>query len=208
MRRILIALVMSGAVAVMAPAVAMATHHRSHHHHHSRHSRIRHSHFVGKDGTQPGSSGPAGTVTTFTDNGNGTGVLTITLTGGGTVTGNVTADTELLCMSSSATTGDGQGDTGDDQGDNGGSQGTTGDDQGSGDASDWSGPGGDQGSSGGSQGSTGDDQSDGGDQGGDDQGDAQLCTTSALATSTPVSEANLEITSAGAVWDRVVLITP
>ena len=223
MRRILIALVMSGAVVVAAPTGALAVQHHSRHHHarhhrsSRRHSRVRHKSF-GRLDTQPsGTSSQAGTVSMFTDNGNGTGVLTITLNDGSTVTGNVTTDTNISCMSASASQ------QGDDQGDNGDSQGGTGDDQGDSGSSSSSGD--DQGDSGSSS-STGDDQGNGGtsggsgddnggsgdDQGdnGDDQGDngAQTCSTASLTPPTPVAEANLEITSSGAVWTSVELITP
>lgn len=193
MRRILIALVMSGAVVVAAPAVATAEHHRAHHHHarhhrsSRRHSRVRHESFGRRDNTQPGSSEQAGTVSSFTDNGDGTGVLTITLNDGSMVTGTVNNNTELECMSSTA------GQQGDDNdGDDNGGSNNSGDD---------------------SQGSSGDSADDGGGSGddnggsGDDNG-GQMCSTASLVTGTPVAEANLEITGSGAVWDKVELITP
>lgn len=195
MRRILIAVVMCGAVAVVAPTLAVAAHHRAHHHHARhhrstrRHSQVRHASFVRQDGGQPSSSGQAGTVSMFTDNGDGTGVLTITLSDGTTtVTGNVTNDTELECMASNTSQ---QG--GDTSGDGSGDSNSSG--------------GGDQGSSGssGDSGDTGDNQGDGGDGQGDNG--AQMCSTSSLTPGTPVAEANLEITSSGAVWNKIVLIT-
>lgn len=192
MRRILIALLMSGAVVVAAPTGAMAAHHRSHHHarHHARsharkHSRLRHERFGSRDQNQPGNqSGPAGTVTSFAN-----GVLTITLNDGSTVSGNVTDQTEIECMSSTASQ---QGDDGNDNND----------------ASNQSGDGGQGGSSGGSgddNGGNGDNGDDNGDNG--DNGNGQMCSTAALTTGTPVAEANLELSGSGAVWNRVELIT-
>jgi hypothetical protein len=44
---------------------------------------------------------------------------------------------------------------------------------------------------------------------GDEQGDGQQsCTTAALTTGTVVREAELSVSSAGAVWDKVELVTP
>jgi hypothetical protein len=89
------------AALAVVPAAASARH-RSHHRHHRhavRHAQVRHERF-GSDSTAAGSprsgdamnAGDAGTVQSFTG-----GVLTIALTGGGTVSGTVTPNTELKC---------------------------------------------------------------------------------------------------------------
>ncbi len=203
MRRILIALVMSGAVVVAAPTGALAQQHHSRHHHarhhrsSRRHSHARHESFGRRDNQPSGTSSQAGTVSMFTDNGNGTGVLTITLNDGSTVTGNVTTDTNIECMSASASQ------QGDDQGESG-SSGSTGDDQGG--SGDDQGDSGTSGGSGDDNGGSGDDQGDNGDGQGDNGG--QMCSTASLTATTPVAEANLEITGSGAVWTSVELITP
>ncbi|HWF50344.1 MAG TPA: hypothetical protein VG294_06825 [Solirubrobacteraceae bacterium] len=49
------------------------------------------------------------------------------------------------------------------------------------------------------------DNGDGSGDQGDDQGDGQQCTTSALAMNAVVQEAELSISSAGAVWSKVEL---
>jgi hypothetical protein len=192
MRRILITLVMSGAVLVAAPGGAMAAHHHAHHHashkarHHRstrRHSRIRHERIGRTDQDQGGnSSGQAGTVTSF-DN----GVLTITLNDGSTVSGTVTDGTELECMAPSSNPQSEDGDSGGDNNPSGGDNNPSGDDNNNGD---------DNGDN-----NNGDDNGDNGDNGG------QMCSTSSLTPGTPVAEANLEITSSGATWDKVELIT-
>jgi hypothetical protein len=189
MRRILIALVMSGAVVVAAPTEALAAHHHARHHRSSRrHSRVRHERFGSADTSQPGSSGQAGTVTSFADNGNGTGVLTITLNDGTTmVTGTVDNNTELECTSSSSSQ------QGEDTGDNGDSNANSGDNN----ASDGGGGSGDD-----NGGNDGNDNGDNGDNG------AQMCSTANLTPGTSVADAVLEVTSSGAIWDKVELITP
>jgi len=127
MRRIMLLLVGALALALAVPGVASAhgRHHRRHHHVKAHHARTEH--FGTAPNTSPSTpSGPAdaGRVASFTN-----GVLTITLADGSTVTGDVTADTEINCMGAGATASrDGQGDHGD-QGDQGDDQGG-GDDQG------------------------------------------------------------------------------
>jgi hypothetical protein len=49
---------------------------------------------------------------------------------------------------------------------------------------------------------------DGGGQGDDNGQGEQMCSTAALMPGTAVSEAELKLTSAGAVWDEVELVTP
>jgi hypothetical protein len=152
-----------------------------HHHRHHHHSRIRHEHF----GTATTTSG-----TTSSDEMQGTagtvdsftnGVLTIMLGDGSTVSGMVTSATELKCEVAENEVNDNDGD-----------------DSGSGDriSSD------DGGSSG------GDNSSDDG-SGDNNQGeDEAMCSTSNLTPGTVVQEAELNVSSAGAVWHEVELVTP
>lgn len=188
MKRTLVTLLMSAAVAIAAPSVALATHHKHHHarHHSARtHHRVRHERFGKSDQGQPGNAQQAGSVVDFTN-----GILTISFTDSSgttsTISGAVTDQTELECM---APEQQNQGDNdGDDNGgssnsgdDNGGSSSNSGDDNGGGSGS-------------------------GDDNGGGDDGN-QMCSTASLTPGTPVAAANLEITSAGASWDKVELIT-
>jgi hypothetical protein len=112
----------------------------------------------------------AGTVASFTG-----GVLTINLAGGGTLTGDVTQDTEIEC-DNMATAADDGGD-----GDHGGDQGGDG--------------GGDPGDDGG--GDQGDD-----DQGEDGGGN---CATDALTTGAVVHEAELKARNGTATFEKVEL---
>lgn len=196
MRRILIALVMSGAVVVAAPSTSMAQRHHSRHHHarhHARHRSTRNSRrerFGHWD--QNGSARPAGSVAMFTDNGDGTGVLTLTINGNA-VTGNVTNDTQLECTSANSAQ------QGDDNGDNDGN----GDDNANG---------GDDNANGGDNSASDDGGGNGDDNGGNDgNGDGddggQMCSTASLTPGTMVADAVLEFTSSGAVWQKVELIT-
>jgi hypothetical protein len=210
MRRILITLMMSGAVLVAVPGAALAQHHHARHHHarhHARHHRssrrsssVRHERFGRRSQDQPGSSSQAGTVTSFTDNGDGTGVLTITLNDGSTVTGNVTNDTNLECMTPNSSQQGDDNDSGDDNAssDNQGDDNASGDNQGDDNAS-----GDNQGDD---NGGNGDDNGDnGGDNGNGDGG--QMCSTSSLTPGTPVAEANLEISGSVSTWQKVELVT-
>ena len=85
MRKILITVAAACAVLVLAPASALA----HGHHHRGRHFRMFGDH--GSGGSQ--SQSPAGTVQSFTN-----GVLTIALTDGSTVSGQVTDATHLICL--------------------------------------------------------------------------------------------------------------
>ncbi len=118
------------ALALAAPSMAAAAHHsrthrRAHHartHHHSHHKAaavttvpapvaggqpavVHHAEGTSTSpGTTPTLPAPAGTVTSFT-----AGVLTISLTGGGTQSGLVTEETSIECVSATpppATEGD------------------------------------------------------------------------------------------------------
>jgi hypothetical protein len=133
MRRFLLVVVASCAVLVAVPALATAGRSRhdpraKHHlreHHRRHHARVRHERFGGGSSTTSGDQedqGNAGTVASFTG-----GVLRIRLTDGTTVSGEVTADTELKCEmpeqdmqaeDQGSSGGDVQGDVqGEDQGD-------------------------------------------------------------------------------------------
>ena len=192
-----------GAVVMAAvPAVALAHGTSRHHHarHHARrHTRVRLRHFTaadsGSSGTTSGSpttpgSNDAGKVASFDSS---TGKLVITLNDGSTVTGMVTNDTELQCESASSSSGESGSMQSDDQ--------TSGSD-------DSPTSGGDDNTTSGSDDNTTagqDDQGDDNDQG-DDDGNQQNCSTSNLTTGTTVHEAELAISSTGAVWRGVDLV--
>jgi hypothetical protein len=179
----------SAMLALAAPGVASAHHLAERQHHHARHASAHHRHATRATvrtfgsapatgqattttppATPPSASGEtAGTVTSFTG-----GVLTITLTNGSTVSGQVTDQTEIRCLPSAPPA------EGEDQGDDH--------------------SGGDQQHPGG--GNQGDDNG----QGDDGPGDGQSCTTAALVAGAVVREAQLRVSSAGAVWDQVALI--
>jgi hypothetical protein len=213
MRRILIALVMSGAVLVAAPGAALAQHHHARHHHarhHARHhrsrrhSRVRH---FGRRAQDPSGnpSGQAGTVASF-DN----GVLTITLNDGSTVSGAVTNDTELECTAPGTTTQGEDGDRGDDNSTSGDDNNPSGDGdnrgENSGDRGDDNGT--DNTANGDDDTANGDDNAaNGEDNGENDNENQQMCSTSSLTPGTPVAEANLEISGSGNTWKKVELIT-
>lgn len=213
MRRIVMALASVIAFALAAPGVALA-HHHGHAFGPGRHGRHRGLHHArgarvirftpaeeGKGastttskegGTEPES---VGTVASFENE-----VLTIKLSDGSTVSGKVTEDTRLVCISSTSSQPD--------------------DDQGAGDDQSADG----EGNSGGDEGSTEDPSGEGGEHGGqsahdssfdeggwnngedDDQGSIQACETTALVQGATVREAELRLTSSGAIWESVVLI--
>lgn len=144
MRRILFTVLASAALMAAVPAAALAHDgHRGHHHKRHHHSRVRLLRFTAhRNDTSggPSSSGStseptAGMVTSFADN-----VLTITLSNGSTVTGDVTTDTEITCENPEMENGDNAADDnggGDEHGDaifdHGGDNGGSGDDGVSGD---------------------------------------------------------------------------
>jgi hypothetical protein len=113
-------------------------------------------------------------------------VLTITLGDGSVFKGKVTEQTRLECPSSTT----GQADTGDEQG--------GGDDQSSNDSGEHGGPS--------VMGQLNRDFQ-GEDQDANDDDAQQACTTAALVANAKVGEAELVITSAGAVWEKVDLIS-
>lgn len=203
MRRTIITAVASVALAV--PGIALASHQGEHQlrddhgvHHHKRHHAKHHHHahivtFGAAASSTPGSgtstSSPAptpvadetaGTVASFAD-----GTLTIKLNDGSTVSGKISSFTEIEChaaMAAAASHGD-QGDD-NDQGDDRGHDGQSNSGPGNGGQDD--GPGHDV---------------------GDDNGhdEAEHCTTSALVPGAVVREAELSVSSAGAVWRKVEL---
>jgi hypothetical protein len=210
MRRTIITAVASAALAV--PGIALASHQSEHqlrgdhgvHHkrHHARHHH--HAHIVTfgaaasstpASGTGTSSPSPtpvgdetAGTVASFAD-----GTLTIKLNDGSTVSGKVSSFTEIECRAAMAAAAS-HGDQGDDNG--------PGDDRGA------------DGQSGSGSGNGGQDDGlghDVGDDNGHDVGDdnghdeAEHCTTSALVPGAVVREAELSVSSAGAVWRKVEL---
>jgi hypothetical protein len=188
MRRTLLTATAASALALGAPAAASA-HHKRHHKHHSTHARVLlfKSHTVPASPTKTTaptapSSEPAGTVTKFEE-----GVLTITLGDGSVFKGKVTEQTRLECPSSTT----GQADPGDDLG--------GGDDQSGSDSGEHGGP-----SVMGqlNRDFQGEDQ-----DANDDDNGQQACTTAALTSGAKVGEAELVITSAGAVWEKVDLIS-
>jgi hypothetical protein len=203
MNRMLLTTAMSAVLAIAAPGVASAhnakRHHRAHHHHAKR-ATVRTfgsplpSAGAGSTTSTPVTPAPdsgatAGTVTSFTG-----GVLTITLSNGTTVSGQVTEQTEIHCLPATPPPPVEGEDRGDDEG--GSASGDTGPSMsGHGDGVSHS----DSGSSGGGGGE------DGEGMGGPGEGD-QSCTTAALVAGAVVREAELSVSSAGAVWDHVNLI--
>jgi hypothetical protein len=193
MKRMLITAVASSALALGAPAVASAHHHHKRHHakHLARHARVLTFKGAGSSTSQPSPTSPAstpagepaGTVTSFTS-----GVLMITLTDGTVVSGKVTEQTELACRSSTADMGDDQG-ARDDQG--------GGDDQGGRESGEHGGPV-DMARESDSHATDGQD---------DDEGAGnESCTSAALVPGAKVGEAELRVSSAGAVWEKVELV--
>jgi hypothetical protein len=161
-----------------SPALArhhhQARHHRTHHRHHVRLRRFGDlpSQTSGSTSTTPPAA--AGTITDMSN-----GTVTITLTGGGTVTGQVTPDTQVDCPAA--------------QGDDSNDMMRTADE----------GPGGTSGSS-----TSGDDDQGDNSQGDDDQGDDDQGTsggTCTLSVGASVQEAELAIGSGGAVWRSIDL---
>ena len=207
MTRMLLTAATSSLLALAAPAVAQAQHGK--HHHGARHaSHKRHHHAAQAHVLSFGASAPAQSTTTTTttplttpstpSNENaGTvksfekGVLTITLNDGTTVSGQVNESTQLECRSATPTETSGD----DDQG--------GGDDSGEPSSGEHGGPS--------SQAHAADSHGDGshGEEGGghaSDNGGQQSCTTAALVEKAVVREAELSVSSAGAVWEKVELV--
>ncbi|HWJ50116.1 MAG TPA: hypothetical protein VNR42_03790 [Solirubrobacteraceae bacterium] len=200
MNRMLLTTAMSAMLAIAAPGVASAhnakRHHRAHHHHATRAAVRTFGSPLSPAGagstttppTTPTSGETAGTVTSFTG-----GVLTITLNNGTTVSGQVTERTELHCLPATPPPPTEGEDRGDDEG-----------------ASSESSDGGPSTSGHGDGASHSDGASSGGGENGDGEGNpgegGQSCTTAALVAGAVVREAELSVSSAGAVWDHVDLI--
>jgi hypothetical protein len=197
MKRMLLMAVTSSVLALAAPTVASAHHAKHHGASHKRHAKRARVVTFGTATLTPASPTPTSpTPTTPTGESAGTvksfekGVLTITLKDGTPVSGMVTEETRLECQSAtpSPTTGD------DDQG--------AGDDQ----------SGAESGEHGASTAHAADHGSQQGEGGSDDQGDGsgggsqQSCTTAALVPNAVVGEAELKLSSAGAVWEKVQLL--
>jgi len=182
MKRMLITAVASSALALGAPAVASA-HHHHHKRHHAKHARVLTFTSAGSPTSQPSptppaSSEPAGTVTSFTN-----GVLTITLTDGTVVSGKVTEQTELKCESSTVDVGDHDQGGGDDQN------------------------GRESGEHGGPINMARESHSQGtGWQDADEDDGNESCTSASLVSGAKVGEAELRLSSAGAVWEKVELV--
>jgi hypothetical protein len=191
MRRMILVVATSSLVLAIGPASALARHHSTHHkRHHARHHarvhRVTHRRFgdlsnpttpTTTPGTTP-SSDAVGTVDSFTN-----GTLTIKLNNGSTVSGMVTNETEIECSSAMSSLSSDLRRDGD--GGNGSSGGSDGQD------------------------SQGDQNSGGSDDNGpgDDEGQQQACTSASLTSGASVRGAELKISSAGAVWDKVDLIS-
>jgi hypothetical protein len=130
MRRILFTMLACTALFVAVPTAALA-HHGRHHHKRHHHARIRHETFIGRHDASGTAGSPsdtteptAGTVTSFANN-----VLTITLTNGSKVSGDVTNDTEVNCEGpDNSDNGVEQDDMVRDNGPTGGDEGDQGDD--------------------------------------------------------------------------------
>ena len=188
MRRILTAALASSLLALALPAAASAHHAsrhdaahraRAHRHHHHRHAHMvvlapsaKPSGTTGTGTPTTPSTEPVASVASFEN-----GVLKLTLPDGSTVSGKVTAMTEIECGGEHH---DAPG-AGQDQNDDG--------------------PGHDQGDDNDGRGQFhGDDE-----QGGLPQGEENNCGTAALVPGAKVQEAELNVSSAGAIWEKVEL---
>jgi hypothetical protein len=204
MRRICMTAMACTGLALAMPGVASAHHHARHadarraraHHHRGHHTRTVTFAANSKTTTttdptttktepMPPSAEGAGTVTSFEG-----GVLKITLADGTVVSGKVAERTEISCGLAAE-----DGEPGDDDGGQ-----DRGEDHGGGDGGDHHG-GGDSGSSGGSGSSQGDDEHGGMPA----PSEVPVCGTSALIAGAKVHEAELTISSAGAIWEKVEL---
>lgn len=197
------------ALALAVPSAALARHGGGHHHHKGHHSKAHHARFhflhIGARGaagpagpsgpTGPtGPSGPTGptgpenaaTVTSYSTT---TNMLELTLTDKSTVSGKVTSDTRIECVSATPSAEPGGEGPGDDSG--------QGDDQSRGDMS--------QGDQSGEDWSWGDHK-----DGGDDDGEVGIaeppCDTSALVPGAVVRAAELRIGPSGNEFESIVLV--
>jgi hypothetical protein len=209
-RTFLISTGLSALALALAPvASASAPTHAEHHHHRSHHAHSRAHHLsrphtisvgapaaaTGAIQAPVGSAPAAATVTSFTD-----GRLTITLADGTMLSGKVTEDTRIECEPADEAPFPGDQDRGDgdrQDGDSGHSpggppMGTQGDESRGG-----PGPGHDQDDN---------DNDNDNDRGNDNDNDAVSCTAAALLPGAVVSEAELRVGSAGAVWEELELV--
>ncbi|HLB22180.1 MAG TPA: hypothetical protein VK605_08705 [Solirubrobacteraceae bacterium] len=202
MRRTMITAVTTAALAI--PGVAVASHrgeHRAREVHHGarqHHKRHHHAHLLrfGAAASNSAASGSSSTPAASADETAGTiasfanGALTITLNDGPTVSGKVTEGTEIECRSAMARAAR-DGDQGDDndQGDDRGDDGQSSSGPGDGEHGDLSARDGDD--------------NDANDD--DAQDEAEHCTTAALVAGVVVREAELRVSSVGAVWEKVEL---
>jgi hypothetical protein len=182
MKRLTFTAMASALVLAIAPASALARHHsKRHHHKRVHHARVVHRRFgdINNSPTTPTTPPPSaiGTVDSFTG-----GVLTIKLNDKSTMSGKVTSDTEIECEAADNSTTT----TTHDDGDGGSGQSGQGD------------------QSGGDNNTGGDDNGAGENE--NENENAQNCSTS-LAQGASVSGAELKLSSAGAVWEKVRLIS-
>jgi hypothetical protein len=204
MRRMIITAIASTALAIPAAAVAShqgehragEVHHGAHHKRHHRHSHVLRFGAVASSGPTSGtttarSSAPpaetsdqnAGTIASFAN-----GTLTLTLTDGSAASGKVTEGTEIECRSAMASAA---------------SDGRSGEQGGRDDSSDDSSH---DGRSGSGPSAGGQDDGPGHDVGDDgEQNESGHCTPAALVPGAVVREAELRVSSAGAVWEKVEL---
>jgi hypothetical protein len=207
MKRIFLAAMASSMLALAAPGIASAAHNGKRHGGHRSRTHAGHAKsahvvtFTARTAAGASSGAPStptttagetvGTVTSFTN-----GVLTITLGDGSTVSGKATEATEIQCQSAtppaSPTDDENQGGGGNDQsGSDGGGQGAPRSSSGPIEAQ---------------QHADSLNANGGGD--GQDEGEhgAESCTVAALIPGAVVREAELKVSSAGAVWEKVDLV--
>jgi hypothetical protein len=180
MKKVLLIVVASAALIALVPATALAKHGDRRHHHRGHHdARVHHRMFGHDEGNQGNDNQPAGKIVSFTN-----GVLTIMTNDGNTASGKVTNATELKCE---------QQEPAEMQNHDRGRGGDSGGDNDRGDNND---RGGDN--------DRGDDQ---GDNDNDNDEANEMCTTADLTPGAVVQDAELRISSAGAVWDEVELVS-
>jgi hypothetical protein len=191
MRRILTTTIASSLLALALPVAASAQHRSAHRRHHQRAHTVVFTPAGSKTvvttapttpmPTEPPSGESAGKIVSYEG-----GVLKITLADGTTVSGKVTESTEIQCAGAASPSGSS----------------AQGDEHGSGLAASHG-----DGEHGG-QVSEGDENSQGGEQGDDEGGQvegAPSCGVSSLVKEAKVAEAELHVSSAGAVWEKIAL---